>query len=605
MRIDPAPSVAVAAAHRPAATAAALPPLEPPGLRSVFHGLRVIPNAGPSVSPMIASSGVFVLPITTAPAARRRRTSSSSSVAGVVNASVPYCVTSPVTSWTSFTAIGTPSSGRSSPAPLRASACWASTSARSDMTLRNAFSSGSSRSIRSRYSSTSSREDTSPARMSSAWRATPAKASSSSSMRRAIYSGSPLAGPDRRPGPFGAGPRWSPGPLPDRHACDGRLRQPRRIVRGAGGRTAHPALVREQAPAAARDAHLQLRPAACRDRAARAAELHRRAGARARALAPRAQLADARAAPRCPGGAAELHDNEAALQGEGGGDQLHAGESTGGRATTVRAARPAGAAGDVGAATTGGRGRLAATRRSGNELVRADVGRADAARAAVDVEHAVARIIGAGVDRHRPGLLAVVARRRVDEQRRGPLVAAGIDEDRAEIAGAVVVRVVRMRDRHLRVSSERAADVEADAGWRALRDRVDHTHGHVGRGVDGGRLDRGALAGDGGHISHDARVRGLERVGADGAAVATAGDDQAVADVAALDRHRTLTRERPPDDDLVDGGSLCGNRRSGPARLVDDLDVAQRRAAKPHVADLDQEARARLAGNAVDRHPGG
>ena len=82
IRIEPAPSDAVAAAHSPAATAAALPPLDPPGLRSVFHGLRVIPKAGPSVSPMIASSGVFVLPMTIAPAARRRRTSSLSWVAG-------------------------------------------------------------------------------------------------------------------------------------------------------------------------------------------------------------------------------------------------------------------------------------------------------------------------------------------------------------------------------------------------------------------------------------------------------------------------------------------------------------------------------------------
>ena len=49
MRIEPAPSEAVAAAHSPAATAAALPPLEPPGVRSGFQGLRVMPNAGPSV----------------------------------------------------------------------------------------------------------------------------------------------------------------------------------------------------------------------------------------------------------------------------------------------------------------------------------------------------------------------------------------------------------------------------------------------------------------------------------------------------------------------------------------------------------------------------
>src|SRR4029453_16695546 len=50
------------------------------------------------------------------------------------------------------------------------------------MTLRNAFSSGLSRSIRPRYSSTSSRDETSPARTSSACRATPANASSSRSM---------------------------------------------------------------------------------------------------------------------------------------------------------------------------------------------------------------------------------------------------------------------------------------------------------------------------------------------------------------------------------------------------------------------------------------
>ena len=113
IRIDPAPSEAVAPAHSPAATAAALPPLEPPGLRSVFQGLRVMPKEGPSVSPMMAPSGRLVLPITTAPAERSRRTSSLSCDAGVEFAALPQVVTSPVTSSTSFTAIGTPSRGRS------------------------------------------------------------------------------------------------------------------------------------------------------------------------------------------------------------------------------------------------------------------------------------------------------------------------------------------------------------------------------------------------------------------------------------------------------------------------------------------------------------
>src|SRR5919201_4049506 len=72
MRIDPAPSEAVAHGTSPAATAAPLPPLEPPGTRSVFHGFLVTPQVSVSVKPAKASSGRLVLPITIAPAARRR-----------------------------------------------------------------------------------------------------------------------------------------------------------------------------------------------------------------------------------------------------------------------------------------------------------------------------------------------------------------------------------------------------------------------------------------------------------------------------------------------------------------------------------------------------
>jgi hypothetical protein len=42
-RIDPPPSLACATGTRPAATADAAPPLEPPALRPRFHGLRVGP----------------------------------------------------------------------------------------------------------------------------------------------------------------------------------------------------------------------------------------------------------------------------------------------------------------------------------------------------------------------------------------------------------------------------------------------------------------------------------------------------------------------------------------------------------------------------------
>jgi hypothetical protein len=39
MRIEPAPSEPTANGSRPAATAAPLPALEPPAVRSAFHGL--------------------------------------------------------------------------------------------------------------------------------------------------------------------------------------------------------------------------------------------------------------------------------------------------------------------------------------------------------------------------------------------------------------------------------------------------------------------------------------------------------------------------------------------------------------------------------------
>ena len=80
MRIEPAPSEAEASGTRPAATAAALPPLEPPVPRWGFQGLRVTPQVADSVKPKIASSGRLVLPTTIAPAPRSRCTISESAV---------------------------------------------------------------------------------------------------------------------------------------------------------------------------------------------------------------------------------------------------------------------------------------------------------------------------------------------------------------------------------------------------------------------------------------------------------------------------------------------------------------------------------------------
>src|SRR5438552_12871612 len=62
----------------PAATAAALPPDDPPGTRVVSCGLRVGPKAEFSVELPIANSSRLVLPMTTAPAARRRSTTVAS-----------------------------------------------------------------------------------------------------------------------------------------------------------------------------------------------------------------------------------------------------------------------------------------------------------------------------------------------------------------------------------------------------------------------------------------------------------------------------------------------------------------------------------------------
>src|SRR5262245_42650820 len=50
MRTEPPPSVPCAAGASPAATAAAAPPLEPPGVRSRSHGLRQAPLSSDSVT---------------------------------------------------------------------------------------------------------------------------------------------------------------------------------------------------------------------------------------------------------------------------------------------------------------------------------------------------------------------------------------------------------------------------------------------------------------------------------------------------------------------------------------------------------------------------
>ncbi len=74
MRIEPPPSLPCATGTIPVATATADPPLDPPGVREVSHGLSVGPYATGSVVGTRPSSGVFVRPQQTNPASRKRRT---------------------------------------------------------------------------------------------------------------------------------------------------------------------------------------------------------------------------------------------------------------------------------------------------------------------------------------------------------------------------------------------------------------------------------------------------------------------------------------------------------------------------------------------------
>src|SRR5580658_1388317 len=71
-RIEPPVSVPSDTTDKPAATAAAEPPLEPPGTRSIAAGFRTGPYAEFSFELPMANSSQLVLPRITAPASSRR-----------------------------------------------------------------------------------------------------------------------------------------------------------------------------------------------------------------------------------------------------------------------------------------------------------------------------------------------------------------------------------------------------------------------------------------------------------------------------------------------------------------------------------------------------
>ena len=112
MRTEPAPSVPTDSGPMPAATAAAVPPDEPPGVLLKSQGLRVMPVSGELVSPLQPNSGVLVLPSSTAPASRSRAVAGASTSQGCFGSTVrlPRNVGQPRVRIRSLIEVGTPSS---------------------------------------------------------------------------------------------------------------------------------------------------------------------------------------------------------------------------------------------------------------------------------------------------------------------------------------------------------------------------------------------------------------------------------------------------------------------------------------------------------------
>jgi hypothetical protein len=151
MRTLPAPSVPTESGPMPAATAAAVPPDEPPGVFAGFHGLRVIPVSGELVSPLQPNSGVVVLPRITGPASRRRAAAGASTSHGCSGSTLrePRRVGQPLTRIRSLIETGTPSSSPAgTPRCQRVSLARAAARASSGAWWQNALRTGLKRSMR-------------------------------------------------------------------------------------------------------------------------------------------------------------------------------------------------------------------------------------------------------------------------------------------------------------------------------------------------------------------------------------------------------------------------------------------------------------------------
>jgi len=112
IRTLPPPSVPTEQGPRPAATAAALPPEEPPAVLVGSAGLRVMPHRALSVTAFQAISGVVVLPRNTIPSSRSRAATGLSTSHGWSSSTAcdPRSVGQPSVRKMSLMEIGTPSS---------------------------------------------------------------------------------------------------------------------------------------------------------------------------------------------------------------------------------------------------------------------------------------------------------------------------------------------------------------------------------------------------------------------------------------------------------------------------------------------------------------
>src|SRR5437667_400624 len=145
----------------PAASAAAPPPVDPPGVRAGSHGFTVRPKIGLSACQSARTGGTFVLPTMTAPALRTRVVAGASwSETKRDHSGTPTVVRRPVTLIDSFSVIGRPRSGPSSPRARAVSAASAWRRARSKSRVTMAFRVPSWRAIRTTWSSSSSTAET-------------------------------------------------------------------------------------------------------------------------------------------------------------------------------------------------------------------------------------------------------------------------------------------------------------------------------------------------------------------------------------------------------------------------------------------------------------